>query len=67
MTVNHGHYFLCRYDKDGSGSIEIDEMVEIVGNLFEMEGLSKVIQQFDFCRQADKLLNLFDVGSEIYD
>ena len=31
------------YDKDGSGSIEIDEMVEIVGNLFELEGLSKVI------------------------
>ena len=31
-----------RYDKDGSGSIEIDEMVEIVGNLFELEGLSKV-------------------------
>ena len=33
---------LCRYDKDGSGSIEIEEMVEIVGNLFELEGLSKV-------------------------
>ena len=32
-----------RYDKDGSGSIEIDEMVEIVGNLFELEGLSKVL------------------------
>ena len=31
------------YDKDGSGSIEIDEMVEIVGNLFELEGLSKVV------------------------
>ena len=34
--------FIPRYDKDGSGSIEIDEMVEIVGNMFEMEGLSKV-------------------------
>ena len=33
---------LRRYDKDGSGSIEIEEMVEIVGNLFELEGLSKV-------------------------
>ena len=33
---------MCRYDKDGSGSIEIEEMVEIVGNLFELEGLSKV-------------------------
>ena len=30
------------YDKDGSGSIEIEEMVEIVGNMFELEGLSKV-------------------------
>ena len=37
--------FLCRYDKDGSGSIEIEEMVEIVGNLFELEGLSKVSNQ----------------------
>ena len=34
-----------RYDKDGSGSIEIDEMVEIVGNLFELEGLSKVCKR----------------------
>ena len=31
------------YDKDGSGSIEIEEMVEIVGNMFELEGLSKVL------------------------
>ena len=30
------------YDKDGSGTVEIDEMIEIVGNLFELEGLSKV-------------------------
>ena len=30
--------------QDGSGTVEIDEMVEIVGNLFELEGLSKVIQ-----------------------
>ena len=38
-----------RYDKDGSGSIEIDEMVEIVGNLFELEGLSKVCKRILFC------------------
>lgn len=30
------------YDKDGSGSVEIEEMIEIVGNLFELEGISKV-------------------------
>merc|ERR1712106_1027797 len=29
------------YDKDGSGGIDVDEMVEIVGNLYELEGLSK--------------------------
>ena len=39
-------FYVCRYDKDGSGSIEIDEMVEIVGNLFELEGLSKVVKEF---------------------
>ena len=43
MNSNRSFYTdFFRYDKDGSGSIEIDEMVEIVGNLFEMEGLSKV-------------------------
>ena len=30
------------YDKDGSGTVEIEEMIEIVGNLFELEGISKV-------------------------
>eukprot|EP00090_Calanus_glacialis_P034580 TRINITY_DN58248_c0_g1_i1.p2 TRINITY_DN58248_c0_g1~~TRINITY_DN58248_c0_g1_i1.p2 ORF type:complete len:105 (-),score=47.64 TRINITY_DN58248_c0_g1_i1:48-335(-) len=29
------------YDKDGSGGIDVDEMVEIVGNLYELEGQSK--------------------------
>lgn len=38
------------YDKDGSGSIEIDEMVEIVGNLFELEGLSKVFFNKLWCK-----------------
>ena len=33
------------YDKDGSGTVEIEEMIEIVGNLFELEGLSKVESQ----------------------
>ena len=36
------------YDKDGSGSIEIEEMVEIVGNMFELEGLSKVSISFAY-------------------
>ena len=27
-----------------AGGIDVDEMVEIVGNLYELEGLSKVIQ-----------------------
>ena len=43
LKIFHSFIFSStRYDKDGSGSIEIDEMVEIVGNLFELEGLSKV-------------------------
>ena len=41
-----------RYDKDGSGSIEIDEMVEIVGNLFELEGLSKVLSFLEFWNET---------------
>ena len=31
------------YDKDGSGSIELPEMIEIIGTLYEMEGVPKVI------------------------
>ena len=30
------------YDKDSSGTIDCTEMMEIVGNLYEMEGFSKV-------------------------
>ena len=30
------------YDKDGSGSIDLAEMIEIIGTLYEMEGVSKV-------------------------
>ena len=30
------------YDKDNSGSIELSEMIEIIGTLYEMEGVSKV-------------------------
>ena len=32
------------YDKDGSGSIDLPEMIEIIGTLYEMEGVSKVRQ-----------------------
>ena len=34
------------YDKDGSGSIELPEMIEIIGTLYEMEGVPKV----KYCR-----------------
>ena len=30
------------YDKDGSGSIELKEMVEIVSTLYDMEGVGGV-------------------------
>jgi hypothetical protein len=30
------------YDKDGSGSIDLPEMIEIIGTLYEMEGVAKV-------------------------
>ena len=39
--------------QDGSGTVEIDEMVEIVGNLFELEGLSKVKQKKLFADYSD--------------
>eukprot|EP00090_Calanus_glacialis_P012588 TRINITY_DN21187_c0_g1_i1.p1 TRINITY_DN21187_c0_g1~~TRINITY_DN21187_c0_g1_i1.p1 ORF type:complete len:111 (-),score=43.54 TRINITY_DN21187_c0_g1_i1:387-686(-) len=29
------------YDQDSSGTIDVTEMVEIVGNLYEMEGVAK--------------------------
>ena len=48
------------YDKDGSGSVEIEEMIEIVGNLFELEGISKV----NSCNVASKLfVKSFDTSS----
>ena len=42
-TYEPARWAFKMYDKDGSGSIEIEEMVEIVGNMFELEGLSKVL------------------------
>lgn len=30
------------YDKDGNGSVDLEEMVEIIGTLYDMEGASKV-------------------------
>ena len=30
------------YDKDGSGTTELPEMIEIIGTLYEMEGVSRV-------------------------
>lgn len=32
------------YDKDGSGTIELREMVEIVSTLYDMEGVGGVSQ-----------------------
>ena len=34
------------YDKDGSGTIELPEMIEIIGTLYEMEGVPKVCSSF---------------------
>ena len=34
------------YDKDGSGTIELPEMIEIIGTLYEMEGVPKVCNSF---------------------
>ena len=34
------------YDKDSSGSIELAEMIEIIGTLYEMEGVSKVLNSY---------------------
>ena len=48
-SVLHYLYFIKfrwafrMYDKDNSGSIELGEMIEIIGTLYEMEGVSKVI------------------------
>lgn len=30
------------YDKDSSGTIDLAEMIEIIGTLYDMEGVSKV-------------------------
>ena len=37
------------YDKDGSGTIELPEMIEIIGTLYEMEGVPKVNISIFFC------------------
>ena len=29
------------YDKDGNGTIDLPEMIEIIGTLYDMEGVSK--------------------------
>ena len=33
------------YDKDGNGSVDLEEMVEIIGTLYDMEGASKVSER----------------------
>ena len=38
----HFRWAFKMYDKDGSGSIELPEMIEIIGTLYEMEGVPKV-------------------------
>ena len=30
------------YDKDGNGSVDLEEMIEIIGTLYDMEGAKKV-------------------------
>ena len=42
------------YDKDNSGSIELAEMIEIIGTLYEMEGVSKVSIEVIFKRDRYK-------------
>ena len=45
FTLSFCHKFrwaFRMYDKDNSGSIELAEMIEIIGTLYEMEGVSKV-------------------------
>ncbi len=40
------------YDKDGNGSIDLAEMIEIIGTLYEMEGVSKVYLQYTICQMV---------------
>lgn len=52
------------YDKDGSGSIELPEMIEIIGTLYEMEGVPKVVKNIDAVLRS-KLIKrdfLLDLG-----
>jgi hypothetical protein len=46
------------YDKDGSGSIELPEMIEIIGTLYEMEGVSKVRLSVRVQKDIQKILSL---------
>ena len=34
------HFFLQMYDKDASGTIELTEMMEVIGTLYDMEGVT---------------------------
>ena len=45
------------YDKDGSGSIELPEMIEIIGTLYEMEGVPKVTIFTKFNHKVTKIRN----------
>ena len=52
------------YDKDGSGSIELPEMIEIIGTLYEMEGVPKVNTYIYF--QKILFFNIFFVQAFLY-
>ena len=45
------------YDKDGNGSVDLAEMVEIIGTLYDMEGASKVSEAAD-CNLRGKCISI---------
>ena len=51
LSFSYFRWAFKMYDKDGSGSIELPEMIEIIGTLYEMEGVPKVRN-----RVQDKLI-----------
>ena len=42
-------YAFKMYDEDGSGTIDKGEMVDIVTNLYSMQGVAKVHKYFNTC------------------